>query len=309
MKLGFTLVERIKEMKCSKNEINFIIYVAEIQQETGTAYNVYYKDVVSSLGISTKTFYNILNNLEQKEILSYSSDDRDGFHNITLLNNDFSQKDFNEGYININRAAFHSEEFKKLKASEKYVLFKVLKRNQDDYKNIPCSAETIAQYAGINRKNVKLIFKIIEDLKTLHNEDELFMDCFVEQRNKKRTIFHIKINPSKRINSPMSKKYNVPHWESTSRKFYMYEAFCKKYHLNLSQKDILDLVQMDNQYNKYMNFFALKTKEILLQYKNNNDQLLNGQMICATIRKVVDPVFNRFLVNSPLKENLYFPIY
>lgn len=87
----------------------------------GVVRGIYYKDIMEKCNMSQKTFYNVLDSLEQKGLIKSTRNNND--YDIIILDNDFSYEGARkEGYININNEVFGEEKFKKLKVNEKILL-------------------------------------------------------------------------------------------------------------------------------------------------------------------------------------------
>lgn len=273
MKISSTIVHNLISHTCSKTEINLIFYIAQFQLQNGFIPNVFYKDVITQLGINPTTFYRTLYKLSCKGIIQYDISNKYGYYNITLLNNDFSNKDYSEGYININRDLFHTENFIQMKASEKYVFLRLMLRNQDNLNEIKLSDESIAQYAQVSSKNKRLITRIITTLRSFTFREHKVLDVFTDYRSNKTINFFKLLLNSKRALS-----------ETEIMQRHMFINFCRKNNISYTNADIKDLIQMDNQYKSYNKLYKNVVHEILLQYK---------EVKCSIIRSIVDPIVNR----------------
>lgn len=305
MKISFSVLDKLITHKCSSHDINFLIYIAQFQHENGTIYNVHYKDIVDTLNINTKTYFDILNRLESKEIISIKDADKYGYRHITILNNDYTNKNYHEDtYLNINRAFFYTDEFCKMKATTKYVLFKILKRNKDNGNNIPVTDDTIGTYAGINVKNKRLIKEIIKALKEIEVGEQPVFDVFSKKGSRNKVVHHFKLM----LEKGRRKSDGSPLWEKECRQAYMFKSFLKKHHIPFKDKDVEDLIQMDNQYAALHEFYMVKVKEILLQYKLEAKVRSTINFVCATVRTIVDPVHERASVSGLLDNQVYTPL-
>lgn len=120
-KLRNSYIDRMISAKLSSSEIDFILHIAKWQNDCGTVESVYYKEVCSSLHISTQTFYNILNRLSILGLIQYNKPN-DADIRVTLIRNDFSSCDYKdnaEGYLNVEKNDFSSDRFMNLKAGAK----------------------------------------------------------------------------------------------------------------------------------------------------------------------------------------------
>lgn len=117
-KLKNTYIDRMISNKLTSKEIDFILHIAMYQDDTGRVVSVYYKDICTAIGVSNQGFYNILNSLKNKEMISYEKKHRADIQ-VTLIDNDFSNKDFAEGYLKVAGSDFGSKKFRELKAGAK----------------------------------------------------------------------------------------------------------------------------------------------------------------------------------------------
>lgn len=114
------------EKKLTSAEMSFLMYVSHYQNESGTAIGIYYREVCQALEISVQTYYNLLDSLQKKEIISIQRvSDID--YDVTILGNDFSDQNYQEGYINTNRRVFYKKDFLALKAPEKLMLVELMR--------------------------------------------------------------------------------------------------------------------------------------------------------------------------------------
>lgn len=288
MKISKTVIEKIKNFTLSKTDINILIYLASKQLDNGHVYNVYYKDVVDTLKIAPRTFYKRLAVLECRNIITYEISQKYGYYNVVILDNDFSNKDFSNGYVNINRAFFFSDEFLEMKASEKYVLLKLMSRNNDRYNEIKVSDAKVAEYANIDPKNKRLIKRIVETLSNLDVSGEKVFDVFTSKRPKHNVhFFRLVFNSIRNVSAKQEAQ------------IHMFENYCRKHRISYTEHDIESLVQMNNEYAAYSSIYIAVVKEILHQYK---------EVKAAIIRKVVKPVIERISKYS-LGEPIYTPLY
>ena len=120
-KLKNTYVDSMISNKLSSKEIDFILYIADSQNESGRIESVYYKDICNSIHVSIQKFYDILNSLTNKNMISFEKIHRADV-SVTLLGNDFKQVDYEKdsiGYLNVAASDFQSEKFMKMKAGSK----------------------------------------------------------------------------------------------------------------------------------------------------------------------------------------------
>lgn len=124
MKIKYSLLERLCSL--TNKEIDFLLYVAQYQNDAGLIRGIYYRDVVEQCGMCKQSFYDSLRSLDKQGIIKYSRSNQD--YDITILGNDFSYKgSYSEGYVNINKSVFKSSKFKQLRAKEKLLMLLFMK--------------------------------------------------------------------------------------------------------------------------------------------------------------------------------------
>lgn len=125
-KLKNTYIDRMIQEKLSSCEIDFILYIARFQSEDGTVQSVYYKDICQTLGISIQKYYDMIASLTEKNLINWRKENRADIV-VGIVGNDFTSKEFTQGYLNVSSKDFLSDKFKKLKAGSK-LLYLYLQR-------------------------------------------------------------------------------------------------------------------------------------------------------------------------------------
>lgn len=125
-KLKNSYIDRMVEAGLSSREVDFILYIANYQDVYGTVFSVYYKDVCQAINISYQKFYDILASLQEKKLITWEKQHRTDIC-VTLVGNDFSDKNFKAGYLKVAATDFMCDSFRELKAGSK-LLFLYLKR-------------------------------------------------------------------------------------------------------------------------------------------------------------------------------------
>lgn len=124
MKIKYSLLDKLFSL--TNKEIDLIMYIAHYQDDYGHIRGIYYKDACGYCQMCKQTFYNVLESLQQKGIITFSRKQND--YDITILNNDFSYPEsFKEGYINVSRKVFDRKDFNDLRAKEKVLLLYFMK--------------------------------------------------------------------------------------------------------------------------------------------------------------------------------------
>ena len=171
-------------------------YLVRRQDEKGFIYGVHNKSVCQQMKMSKQSFYNSLRGLAKKNIITYvpgttikytpkrstpnniddnTVDEWDGLQpvsidfNVTIIGNDFSYEGaYSEGYISIQRKMYKSNEFKKLKPNEKFLVFWLAhitnERTQSYKRKIK---EFYAQYSKMLNVSKRTVHSYIENIKDL----------------------------------------------------------------------------------------------------------------------------------------------
>lgn len=112
----------IKLKNLTQCEIDLFLYLVRRQDVSGNVLGVHNKAVCRITGMSKQSFYNALQGLQEKGIITYQKGSEIDY-NVFIINNDFSyQGAKKEGYVDLQRSVYHKKAFKKLKANEKFLV-------------------------------------------------------------------------------------------------------------------------------------------------------------------------------------------
>ncbi|MDR2830457.1 MAG: hypothetical protein LBB45_05415 [Methanobrevibacter sp.] len=126
MKLSSKIL-KIMKSNITNSGINFMIYIAKLQDSLGVINGIHYKDVCFNLSISKTTFYKIIEDLVKTDIIEAEHDDSYSYWTIKIIDNVFSNlEDCKKGYINTNIDIFHSRAFIRSTKTEKIIIFNFL---------------------------------------------------------------------------------------------------------------------------------------------------------------------------------------
>lgn len=117
-KIKNSYIDSMIKQKTTSKEIDFLLYIASFQDEYGMVNSVYYKDVCDSIGCSVQTFYDVLESLRNKGLISYTKLNAADI-SVTFLDNDFSARDYSCGYLKVASKNFQDKKFRDLKAGSK----------------------------------------------------------------------------------------------------------------------------------------------------------------------------------------------
>ncbi|HIS62150.1 MAG TPA: hypothetical protein IAC14_07880 [Candidatus Scybalomonas excrementigallinarum] len=126
MKLKHKIITKMITKKLTRAEVDFLLYIAQYQSDSGEVIGIYYKEIIKALNISYQTFYDLKNSLSKKGLITAEKGSYTDW-NICILENDFhyqSEDDKepvvkNDPYLNLNFEIFSKNEFKAMKAGEK----------------------------------------------------------------------------------------------------------------------------------------------------------------------------------------------
>lgn len=123
MKIKYGIIKRLAGL--TNKEWDLLLYIGMRQDEAGALEGLYYRDALKATGMCRQSFYASLYALARKGVIQYERLELD--YNVRILDNDFTDKDYSAGYINLNRKVFRTLRFKELKAHEKFLLLDFLK--------------------------------------------------------------------------------------------------------------------------------------------------------------------------------------
>lgn len=124
MHIQYKILDSLSNL--TNRELDFFLYIARYQDASGTVLGVYYKDVCKAVEMCKQTFYNTLESLQEKEIITYVRKTENDY-DITICNNAGYDPKIRAGYINLNCALFQEKKFKQLRAKEKLMLLDFIK--------------------------------------------------------------------------------------------------------------------------------------------------------------------------------------
>lgn len=186
MKIKLDLIEAMKN--ASSKELDFIFYILQFQNSNGSVKGIYYNDVINALKINKSTFFAIKDSLVEKNIISVDYNENNyGLWEFTILNNDFSDKNYSTGYINTNIDFLHSEKFMNLNKSTKLVILKFLSLHRPNKEYLTFNLRNIIKWLNCTRQTA------YEVIKTL---TEIFdINCFIKNNALKvKKYYSIKVD-------------------------------------------------------------------------------------------------------------------
>lgn len=127
-KLKYSVFEKYCKSNPTKAENSFLFYICKRQNDQGQVVGIHHS-VADTLCFESQTFYNVLQSLSQKQIITYTRN-VEGDYDITITGNDFSDGDYSRGYISLRKAIFSAASFHELKARAQLMLMDLMYRCQ-----------------------------------------------------------------------------------------------------------------------------------------------------------------------------------
>ena len=151
-KLSLRMLKEMGIAGVSKMEMNFLLYLAAIQDSDGIAYTNMHM-MCTEIGCAASTFMDLLHKLEEKGLISSKrsrswKECKNGIYYIDLLFNHFSKEYTETPYIRLNHGIFRTKKFYGLIPAAKYIILQgmyslnsITKNEMKDWVNIPFALE------------------------------------------------------------------------------------------------------------------------------------------------------------------------
>lgn len=173
MKIKHTNLDKILN-RCTAKEIDFILEVAQYQDDHGTIKGIKYNDMMQNINISVSTYFKLLYDLEQKEIIKINYHNEEySFWEFTIIDNDFTDKNYKKGYLNINNDFLHSTEFKKLKRAEKVIVLNLFKIAHNRH-YIKITIQTLMKWTNCKIQSIRQYIKSLSKFFNTSKDNNLF---------------------------------------------------------------------------------------------------------------------------------------
>lgn len=292
-KLKNSYIDNMIAAKVSKSEIAFLLYIAVGQNESGKVYSVYYKDVCEALSISIQKFYDILTSLSEKNLIRYEKENPADFV-VELVGNDFSDKDFSCGYLNVASKEFRSKKFTELKAGSQLLYLYTQRLLNGKHMGVLKFYEDFCEMFQVTRKTLQIY---VQQLKEAHL---LFIS---KKRNK---AYHYEMTMRK--STCLDKKGAIPNEKSgyieNIRK--MLIANFKQYIQDSSDKSLSDIAALagSKRAEKHSNFISLIVASVRVSVKRQKDDKKKEIKInAALVNKCLTGAIERFYANQSTEQD------
>lgn len=284
-KLKNSYIDKMIENKTTRYELAFLLYIARCQDTKGRVHSVYYKDVCSAISCSIQKFYDILESLQDKGLIScekyYEADIC-----VKLIGNDFSDDNFDEGYVNVAKKEFNNEKFTSMLAGSQLLFLYSQRFVQGKHMFVSNFYEEFCNTFHVVRKTMQIYLQELKERKLL----------FVSKKRNKAYNYEIMMKRSPCLDID---DFHTP------REKQLYVDNIKKLLLNNFQKylpvdkdisktlnDIAGLVEQKRE-NNYPNFVflivtAIKRSLSLQKAENRKEIRLNAPLINRCLNDVID---------------------
>lgn len=284
-KLKNTYIDRMVSNRLTSKEIDFILHIAMYQDDTGCVISVYYKDICTSIGVSNQGFYNILNSLRDKNMISYEKKHRADIQ-VTLLGNDFSNRNFEKGYLKVAETDFGAKKFQELKAGAKLLYLYMQRFTSGKHMLVQNFYEEFSKIFSVGKKCLQTWLTDLKKKFLLFTSIKRNKAKNYEMMMKNSTVLHLK-------------KGKIPHEKQTFLKNIeklIERNFPKRMPENKRDKDriLKDIAKLSDagRVKKYVNFPSFLLKAVENSFKRQKDE---GKS---------EPKLNAALVNICLGEIL-----
>lgn len=234
----------------SKTAMNVFLQLVRYQNRYGKVHGAYYRFFMETLGFKSKqTFYNVLEKLEEKGLLSLIHTSH-GDYDIVVKNNTYENQK-KKDYINLNRKIFQSREFFEMKAHEKYMLIDIMRSTQLNRGVRVIGVEEFYQkyqkIFGVTKRIVR------EYLATIRQ----YFKVWIKNGN-----YHIRFiggelfeeETEKKINKKNNKIYRVPKSGTQQKREYDAIVLLRRHKMAASKEsDVDDLAELMVQYRPTIN--------------------------------------------------------
>lgn len=124
-KISYKILDKLGRL--TNAELNILLYMARYQDDRGNVRGIYFKDVCTNLHICNQTFYNGLEALQEKNIISYRKASYWDY-DVTILDNDFSHEQaLKNGYVSLAHSCFDISGLQQMGRIEKVMLLHLMK--------------------------------------------------------------------------------------------------------------------------------------------------------------------------------------
>lgn len=128
MKLKLSIFEKLIAFSITRTELDLFSLCLRYQDDTGRVVGVHHREICKEGNMCEQSFYDALRGLEEKNFILYKR--VNGDYDITITDNNFSDKKFKGQYINLHHGLFESKDFRNLSVNEKLIAIDLFRQCQ-----------------------------------------------------------------------------------------------------------------------------------------------------------------------------------
>ena len=234
-KLSSELVKRILGAGLTQSELANLLQISRIQDSSGHVRGLSYKYTSEILNKCNQTFYNAKDGLEKKGFIQTSKGNRLDI-DVHVLNNNFYNKDFSKGYIDLQMKIFDDEDFYKLSANEMALALDLLRMryNDETASQGKLTKEFIRNYMKVFQVTERSVRRYLQNLRKY-----FYINCYNHK-------YFFKLKDKWKKDKSVDRSYE----EDKYRK-HIAEAACKRARvINQTESVIKDLEGLVKQYTR-----------------------------------------------------------
>lgn len=284
-KLSIEVIENMAKQNITNKEFNFILYVAQYQNDYGVAKGIYYKDICDAMKISFQGFYDCKKSLEDKGIIlavkkNYTDWD------ITIINNSFAGKEnYGRGYVSVHCNMVRSEEYLKCRVGAKLLALLLMRDWKIFYSQTSKRSYPILKTTFIDK--YRLLFNVSKRiLRSYLGELKNILDIYLENGRKYYITFK-KIM----LEGDRSESENEEFREHTIR------TSCRRNRIkNVSKQEIKEIKTVLCQHHREIcKTLTFDLNDIL----HESLSIINSSIVNPSrwIRKINVPLIHKLIVN------------
>lgn len=287
-KLKNSYIDKMVSAKLSSREIDFLLYIALYQNESGIVESVYYKDVCTEIEVSIQKFYDILKSLSSKNLITYSKVNAADVR-VTLCDNDFSNENYGKGssgYLNVAQNDFSGTKFREMKAGSKLFYLYSQRFTNGKHMLLDNFYEEFCSLLGVVKKSLQQYIHELREKKLLFISKKRNKAYNYEISFRKSTVLFKKSHQIER-----EKQYYVDNIASLIRRNF------KGIIQNSDDKAVEDIAALAEQERakKYSNFVFLIVDAIKMsigrqksEKKDNKKLVLNAALVNKCLSDVIE---------------------
>lgn len=243
---------------CSSKEIDMMLYFCKVANEFGSCRDIYYADVCLELDMSKQSFYNCIDSLVVKGLIT-----RDMYSktiNVQILNNIFlDEKHYKEGYINFNYDFVYSKEFIKSKLNIKRTALIILAGYMDKKDKYIIKVSTLCRKLELTKS--WLLNEYLEVLKTWFKIDVPVEIIGTNSGNKVITFIKENVASTKSIRDRFLENKII--------------SICRRFKVAYTTETLKELLTLFRQYYDTKKDKLMLALDSIIRYRSIEPKLIN----------------------------------